>query len=758
MKYHIALKFLAILLCTLSLLAAVGSAVAVYGLDNLGLYNMTIDEFIRVHTEYDCNNAAAIIASRYASKTLGNCPEALLESYFSESRFYTYSTNEGPWYYTLKDANGKILESNYEGQEDFQIREFSMECQYIAVIEDMELTDGLTALSEASDEETPDTSYDEETVSYDEALYYSSFEYYDPDLDDSCYVDLAYYESPRYLITLYVTADSFVPYPYMDVVELMWANRYNVIILLAVSLLFFAIGIVYLCCAAGRKQGNDEVQPAGLNCLPLDLYVVCGGILCALLSAGIINLQYYRIFQNDTVNLGPITLAVLCAVGISLIIVAFLYACAAQFKARGGYWWRHSVIGWLLRLIVKAWNVFWKGMMKTCRWFRNTFPPFVKRIARKSGAICKNLWAAFVKAGKGCYALLARCFSWLGRNVKRFFGLLPLTWQWLLTAFVMVVALYLAFNVYCYSAGFVLLVLCACTAIVLYGTNAFGTLLENTKRMSQGNLNTKVDKKALIGCFDEFAEDLNALADVTVVAAQKQMKSEHMKAELITNVSHDIKTPLTSIINYVDLLQKAHSQEEAEQYLEVLARQAQRMKKLIEDLMEMSKATTGNLPVDIRVLDAAETVNQSLGEFADKLTDARLTPVFSQPESPIYILADGRLAWRVLSNLLSNAVKYALEGTRLYIDLVEMEGKVLISLKNISREQLNVSSDELMERFVRGDASRNTEGSGLGLNIAKSLMELQHGQLQLLVDGDLFKVTLVFPSTKVSDVVHGMDS
>ena len=161
--------------------------------------------------------------------------------------------------------------------------------------------------------------------------------------------------------------------------------------------------------------------------------------------------------------------------------------------------------------------------------------------------------------------------------------------------------------------------------------------------------------------------------------------------------------------------------------------------------MEMSKASTGNMTVEITTVDAVESVNQALGEFSDKLAAAQLTPMFRHSESRAPIRADGKLVWRVLSNVLSNAVKYAMPGTRLYIDLMELEGKVVISLKNISREQLNMDAEELMERFVRGDDSRNTEGSGLGLNIAKSLMELQRGQLQLLVDGDLFKVTLIFP-------------
>jgi signal transduction histidine kinase len=162
----------------------------------------------------------------------------------------------------------------------------------------------------------------------------------------------------------------------------------------------------------------------------------------------------------------------------------------------------------------------------------------------------------------------------------------------------------------------------------------------------------------------------------------------------------------------------------------------------------MSKASTGNMAVTVTTVDAVEAVNQALGEFADKLEAAQLTPVFRSPEESVQILADGRLAWRVLSNLLSNAVKYAMPGTRLYVDLSQFENTVLLSLKNVSRQSLNTSAEDLMERFIQGDTSRNTDGSGLGLNIAKTLMELMGGKLQLLIDGDLFKVTLVFPASR----------
>ena len=225
---------------------------------------------------------------------------------------------------------------------------------------------------------------------------------------------------------------------------------------------------------------------------------------------------------------------------------------------------------------------------------------------------------------------------------------------------------------------------------------------------------------------------------------ERQLKSERMKTELITNVSHDIKTPLTSIVNYVDLLQKPHTPAEGEQYLEVLARQSQRLKKLTEDLVEMSKASSGSIPVNLAPVNVVELVNQALAEYEEKLQRANLPVVLTAPQPEILVSADGRLFWRVMDNLLGNCVKYAQPGTRVYVDVVKYEKKVMISVKNISQAELNLPAEELMERFVRGDSARNTEGSGLGLNIAKTLMSLQKGKLNLVIDGDLFKAVLLF--------------
>ena len=505
---------------------------------------------------------------------------------------------------------------------------------------------------------------------------------------------------------------------------------------------------MYLCCVAGRKPKSDGVCPGGLNRIPLDLYLG-GGIFAAVVLVVLISDTFY--WPAGSFEPMWLIFAGIGALGyvFCLLAVGFLFACAAQMKVKGGWWLKHTATGFLLILVWKCLKWLVRLLDKGMTRFAKVLPKLakktwvlVKTCAQGIWKLIRWAWETFRKLVLWLLALVKKCAALLWKGTCRFVELLPHTWQWLMGAALLVFFVVIAIFG---NKLFTLVAVGGGLALVLYSAHCFGTLLEGTKRMSGGNLETKVDDKTLMGSFREYANHLNALAGVATEAAKQQMKSERMKAELVTNVSHDIKTPLTSIINYVDLLQKAQSQEEAEAHLEVLQRQSQRLKKLIEDLMEMSKASTGNMAVELTAVDASEAINQALGEFSEKLQQANITPVFLPPETPVMLTADGRLTWRVLSNLLSNAVKYALPGTRLYIDLVKLDGKVLISLKNISREQLNVSSEELMERFVRGDASRNTEGSGLGLNIARSLMELQKGQLQLLVDGDLFKATLIFP-------------
>ena len=274
----------------------------------------------------------------------------------------------------------------------------------------------------------------------------------------------------------------------------------------------------------------------------------------------------------------------------------------------------------------------------------------------------------------------------------------------------------------------------------------FHKLQEGSRRIAEGDLQHKIDTTKMFWEFKKHADNLNRISDGMSHAVDERMKSERFKTELITNVSHDIKTPLTSIINYVDLLEKTDVQDEtAKEYLEVLERQSARLKKLIEDLIEASKASTGNLSVNMEELEANVFVTQILGEFEEKIANAGLELIINKPEEEIPVQADGRHLWRVVDNLMNNICKYAQPDSRVYINLEQTPDKTMLTFKNMSKYPLNITSEELMERFVRGDSSRNTEGNGLGLSIAKSLMELMNGKLSLYVDGDLFKVVLEFP-------------
>ncbi len=269
-------------------------------------------------------------------------------------------------------------------------------------------------------------------------------------------------------------------------------------------------------------------------------------------------------------------------------------------------------------------------------------------------------------------------------------------------------------------------------------------LQAGAERLAAGDM-TPVDERHLTPEQRKHAQSLNSIGRGAALAAEQRLKSERMKTELITNVSHDLKTPLTSIISYVDLLKKEGlSSEHAPEYVDVLDRQSQRLKKLTEDLVEASKASTGNIQAQPEDVDVNLLLSQAAGEYAERLAAAGLTTVTTWDPSEPHIRADGRLLWRVFDNLLSNVTKYAQPGTRVYLSTAARDGGVEITFRNVSRDELNVSAEELMERFVRGDASRNSEGSGLGLSIARSLTELNGGTLTLTVDGDLFKAELIF--------------
>ena len=269
---------------------------------------------------------------------------------------------------------------------------------------------------------------------------------------------------------------------------------------------------------------------------------------------------------------------------------------------------------------------------------------------------------------------------------------------------------------------------------------------QGTEEILGGDTTFKIDTRGMYADLAQHARQLNDLGGTISQAVDERIRSERFRAELITNVSHDLKTPLTSILNYVDLMKKRPIDDpQAQAYLEVLSRKSQRLKKLTEDLVEASKASTGALTVHPERLGLVQLVQQALGEFEDRLILSNLKVVAEYPEQEVWVLADGHQLWRVIDNLLSNCNKYTLEGTRIYLGISTQKGHGVFVIKNISRQQLNIPPRQLMERFVRGDSSRATEGSGLGLSIARSLTELQHGAFAIDIDGDLFKVTVSIP-------------
>lgn len=702
MRNTLWVKFIAIALCAACLAAAAGSALCLLvlaqeGLLEDGAYEAYLDDQTRRYLP----SAAQCLAEKWASVKYGGMPEEMADGAF-EDRGWDWLNEEAVSYEILDEA-GKIIDAVDSGAEPVQTLEYPISALgYQKYLDKDALADH------------PDAAWG---MTRDRGNSYTTYRFLAETLDTPVTVRLS------------LGPDAIQPNESTRILGILSGHRVALGIALAAGLLLFAASAVFLCSVAGCKKGTEEIRAGGLNALPLDLY-----------AAGVIGIYAVGVYlcQAFFGELG--TKAALAAAAGALyaagvLFVCFCFAFAAQVKMGHGHWFWNTVAGRCLKLAGRLLHRLFLFLPELWR--------FVLRIVRDvfkvAGALVTLLWSW----AKTALRFLGRLLRRVGKLCERTLSLLPLTWQWIVTGGVLAVWLLLA----CLrrNEGAAVLWCVAALVAVMYGSNCFGTLLDAAKRMRGGDLESKVEEKYLVGCFREFADELNGLADVAMVAAQNQLKSERMKTELITNVSHDIKTPLTSIINYVDLLEKPHTAEEEKTYVEVLSRQSQRLKKLIDDLMEMSKASTGNVQVEIARIDAVEAVTQALGEFSDKLTAAGLTPVFHQSEEAIFLLADGRLLWRAMSNVLSNAVKYALPGTRLYVDVSAAGDKAIISFKNISGAQLNISAEELMERFVRGDSSRNTEGSGLGLNIAKSLMELQKGQLQLLVDGDLFKVTLVFP-------------
>lgn len=353
-----------------------------------------------------------------------------------------------------------------------------------------------------------------------------------------------------------------------------------------------------------------------------------------------------------------------------------------------------------------------------------------------------NLWKSSLLYG------IYRLLRWIGLKILYVLENIPIVWKSaLIVAAGILINLFITINC-AYNSSVLLLWFIGAVLVegmAVYAALGLKKLKEGGKHLAEGDFEYKIDKKGLFLDLSEHADNLNSIGGGMAKAVNEKMKSEMFKTELITNVSHDIKTPLTSIINYVDFLKKEEfDNEKAREYVDVLDRQSQRLKKLMEDLIEVSKAVTGNVKINLEPCKVGIMMTQVMGEYQEKAEKENLSMLLDIPENDMEIMADGRNLWRVFDNLLNNICKYSQPGTRVYQTLEQKGNKAVITYKNISRYKLNVTSEELMERFVRGDSSRHTEGSGLGLSIARNLVELQQGNFDIFIDGDLFKVVIEF--------------
>lgn len=439
-----------------------------------------------------------------------------------------------------------------------------------------------------------------------------------------------------------------------------------------------------------ERRWVDAVTPGFWQKIPLDVETFIMLVVASLPVAVGASLYY-----SD--DLWKIAMVVFCAA--VWYIVCYVWLIDFVVRVKCGKWWRgmlcYKCLAWIWRQLKKVWRKF----MGACRFLQENISLIWKALLILGG-LCLLEFIGILVTGYSPEAELLIWFVYRGVTL----------------------------------------------VLILFGVVQAHKLKEGAKKLAEGNLQEKVQTEKMFWEFKKHGETLNCVGDGISLAVEKRMQSEHFRTELITNVSHDIKTPLTSIINYVDLLQKEEiHNEKAAEYLEVLSRQSARLKKLTEDLVEASKASTGSMPVQMERLELGVFLTQTVGEFEEKIAAAGLHVVMHKPETEVFVNADGRHLWRVVENLVQNICKYAQSGTRVYIDLDDGEKEAVISFKNISHYELNISGDALMERFVRGDASRHTEGSGLGLSIAGSLMELMRGKLEIVVDGDLFKVVLHFP-------------
>jgi len=466
-------------------------------------------------------------------------------------------------------------------------------------------------------------------------------------------------------------------------------NRIPLLAITAGLALVWLILTVCLCVWSGWRKGHDGVSLCWFHRIPGDLLLACYILLGILLVFVVVENAYYLWEQLAYPLWAQLTIAGLAGGAAAILLTSFLVTFVARCK--GGVILRNMIV---VRIIVG----FVGAVITTVRSL-----PLIWKTA----------------LGGAVYLVLSIFLLLLAFNIPFFFFL------WALLTLLVIVYL-------CWWAVH------------------WKKIRQATDDIIDGIIDCHIDTRHMPPDLKEHANELNSLNETIAMAVEEQLRSEHFKAELITNVSHDLKTPLTSIINYVDLLKKEEiDNPKAAEYIEVLDRKSQRLKKLTEDLVEASKASTGNMAVELERLDLVQFADQALAEYQERLEGQRLSIVRTLPAEPVWVRADGRHLWRIMDNLLSNCAKYALEGTRVYAEVEQYFDCAELSIKNISREALNIDPSDLMERFVRGDESRTTEGSGLGLSIARSLTDLQNGHFFVSIDGDLFKATIRLPLADV---------
>lgn len=503
------------------------------------------------------------------------------------------------------------------------------------------------------------------------------------------------HENVQYTLSCFVREPLIAEDEYtkpFEVYQMLFADRYNIVILAAVSSVIAIVLFIFLMCAAGHRKNSIDIVLTWQHRIPLDLFIAGLILIGALAVNGLEGLSFS--WNGLYGFLVVIPVSVMLLVFFSLFL-AFCLNLAVRVKK--GSWWVNTIIYRILRLMLRALRSIFKALV----YLFQKLPMIWKAALLIAGYLLMNMLITAAVVAMGAFA-----------------GVLA----WLLFNFAVFAAL-------CFLL------------LQLKKLKAAGA------QIAAGDYGSKIDTTHMLWEIRQHADNLNNIGAGMSNAVEERMKSERLKTELITNVSHDIKTPLTSIVNYIDLLKKEPIENETVSgYIEVLDRQSLRLKKLTEDLLEASKASTGNMTVCFARTDLVELINQSVGEYAERFEENQLVTVFHTNKEQAAVSADGRLMWRVFDNLLNNICKYSQPNTRVYIHIEADDQQTRTTIMNISRYQLNIPSGELMERFVRGDISRTTDGSGLGLSIAKSLTELQNGSFKLSIDGDLFKAVIIMDS------------